>query len=82
MRYSIVILIILVVAFLGYKTLTKPNDDAAAAATTLGAIGANKAAEQQANASNDELQQQYDVYKSACESLGGVQQTETENIPH
>ena len=28
------------------------------------------------------VQQQYDVYKSACESLGGVQQTETENIPH
>ena len=28
------------------------------------------------------VQQQYDVYKSACESLGGVQQTETEKIPH
>lgn len=30
---------------------------------------------------NEVVQQQYDVYKSACESLGGVQQTQSETNP-
>lgn len=71
MKNIIILAIIALVGFLAYKLISKPNTDAETTTAALGQIGANKAAEQQAQQQASAMQQQYDLCVGSCKKEFG-----------